>query len=224
MFHHSRSPTQSIFTQSKLIRPVIFLLGLFSLSNLLDATDEWVLSGTYVNGPHRHAMFVDSSGNERLLVLDEIFQGCRLVDVFADSATLNCDGEFHEIKLRNSVGEIFKPITEQTHQTNEKFIFISKQGTQEFFTQRQRFVSEIAFLPKIEDGKMIGFTVSKVQPNSQAAEFGLNNGDIIQSVNGVSVSTPEEFFNTIRQLDQATQVHVDIDRFGQQYAYTYVLE
>ena len=224
MFLLLLSHIQSTFIRSKIIWSAISLLTIYCLTGLLSANDEWVLSGTYINGEHQQAMFVDGDGNELLLVNGEALQGCKLVEVYPESAMLACNDVFHRIHLRNSVGEIFKPTRLKYSVKKEKYFSISKQATQDLFTQRQRLVTEISFTPIVEDDQMIGVTVSKIRPNTQAAKLGLNNGDIIKSVNGVSASQPEEFFQAIKQLGDLSQVSLEINRYGQVLSHTYVLE
>ena len=226
MFRLSILPTQSTFILSKTVWvwQVIHLLLIYSLSSPLFAYGEWTLSGTYINGTQQHAIFVDNLGNEMRWENGEVIQGCKLIEVLPESATLNCEEGLYNIPLRQSVGEVYQPEYQTKFASSERFINISKQDTKELFAQQQRLVSEISFLPKVEDDHIVGLSVSKIRPNSQAAQLGLHNGDVIQSINGVSAASHEEFIHTINQLGEMPQVSIQIDRFGELLNYTYIFK
>lgn len=226
MFHLLPSITPSISILYKRRWPTIALLAIVSfLASFAYATQQnWVLSGTFLSDSNAHAMFVDSEGNELLLTIGEKIQGCELIDVLRGSAKIGCGENAHTLHLRNSVGELIYQAHQPNYVTQQQMITLSKGEVLDYVKERQRLVSEIGFLPLIEDQHVIGFTVSKIRPNTRAAELGLFNGDIIKSVNGVSASEPGQFLQTVKELSSAYEVTIEVDRYGQALAYTYVLQ
>jgi type II secretion system protein C len=225
MFHHSILITRLIFTKFKLKWSVLSIPAIFFLSsfNLYASQPDWILSGTFLNAENAHAMFVDENGDELLLELGDDIRGCDLVDVLNDSAKLQCSGSEYTLDLRHSVGDILLQVEFEKSFSEKEVVVLSKDEISEYVSESQKLVSEISFLPLIENEKVVGFTLSKIQPDTKAASLGLYNGDVIKSVNGVSAADPE-FMKTVQELSGILEVTVEIDRYGQSMAYTYILE
>jgi len=69
-------------------------------------------------------------------------------------------------------------------------------------------------VPAFKDGKPVGFKLFSVRPGSLYTKLGLQERDIIQRVNGITLDSPERSLEAYAQLDTATRVEVDIDRGG----------
>ena len=144
-------------------------------------------------------MFVDENGDELLFELGDNIQGCDLVDVLRGSAKLQCSGKEYILHLRNSVGDILLQAEFAKSLEPKETIVLSKTEVADYVNEKQRLVSEIGFLPLIEDEQVVGFTLSKIQPDTKAASLGLYNGDVIKSINGIPAADPE-FLQTVQEL------------------------
>ena len=198
---------------------IFVLLTSFSYANQPD----WILSGTFLGENNAHAMFVDENGDELLLELSDDIQGCELLKVLQDSAKLKCNDKEYILSLRSSVGDILLQAEYEESLENRVTITLSKSEVADYVKEKQRLVSEIGFLPLIEDEQVVGFTLSKIQPDTKAASLGLYNGDVIKAVNDVPASDPD-FLQTVQELPVVPEVTIQVDRNGQMMAYTYVLE
>ena len=229
MFLRSISIIQLISILFKHTWPTYFLLAiLVPLATSIHAKDnssqpDWVLSGTFLNADNTHAMFVDENGDELLLELGDAIQGCDLVHVLNDSAKLRCNANEYVLDLRHSVGDILLQVEHEKSLAEKEVVVLSKTEVSDYLSERQKLVSEISFLPVIEDEQVVGFALSKIQPDTQAASLGLHNGDIVTSVNGVSAADPE-FMQAVQELSDIPEITVEIDRYGQSMAYTYIVE
>lgn len=226
MFHPLPSITPLTSILSKRGLPAITLLVIISflVSFTYASQQDWTLSGTFLGDSHAHAMFVDAQGNEQLLALGEKIQGCELIDVLRGSAKVSCAGTVHTLHLRNSVGDLILQAHHSQSIPQQQLVTLPRDEVMDYVKARQRLVSEIGFLPLVEDQQVIGFTVSKIRPNTKVAALGLFNGDVIKSINGVSASDPREFLQTFNELSLAPEVSIEVDRYGQMFAYTYILE
>ena len=226
MFHLSISIIQLISTQRKHMRTAFFALVTSAfVSSFSHATQpDWVLSGTVLNSDNAHAMFVEENGDELLVELGDVIQGCYLIDVFDDSAKLRCKGNDYTLQLRSSVGDILLQDEYERSLRQKETVVLSKEEVSTYIKEKQRLVSEISFLPLVEGQQIVGFTLSKIRPDTKAASLGLHNGDIIKSVNGVPASQSEQFMQTVQSLAEVPEVTVEVDRYGQMMAYTFILE
>lgn len=225
MFHLSYSIIRLISILFKQKWPTFSLLAIFVLLTSLSYANQpdWVLSGTFLGEDNAHAMFVDGNGDELLLELGDDIQGCDLLRVLQDSAKLKCNEKEYILYLRSSVGDILLQAEYEKSLENRETITLSKTEVADYVKEKQRLVSEIGFLPLLEDEQVVGFTLSKIQPDSKAASLGLYNGDVIKVVNDVSASDPE-FLQTVQELSDVPEVTIQVDRNGRMMAYTYILE
>ena len=187
MFHLSYSIIRLISILFKHTWPTFSLLAIFVLLTSLSYANQpdWVLSGTFLGEDNAHAMFVDENGDELLLELGDDIQGCDLLRVLQDSAKLKCNEKEYILYLRSSVGDILLQAEYEKSLENRETITLSKTEVADYVKEKQRLVSEIGFLPLIEDEQVVGFTLSKIQPDTKAASLGLYNGDVIKVVNDV---------------------------------------
>jgi general secretion pathway protein C len=225
MFHLIHSIIRLIFILYKSKRPAILTLAfsLFLSTNTFAKQPDWVLSGTFLDESNAHAMFVEDGGDELLLELGDNIQGCTLLGVLHDSAKLYCENKEYILYLRNSVGDLVLQAQYEEALTNSKTIVLSKSELTDYVKQKQKLVSEIGFLPVLEDEKVTGFELSKIRPDTKAASLGLYNGDVIKVVNNVPASDPE-FIQRIQELSEVPEVTIQIDRNGRLMAYTYILD
>jgi len=79
-------------------------------------------------------------------------------------------------------------------------------------------------VPALKDGKPSGFKLFAVRPGSLYAELGIRNGDVIQSINGLELSTPETALGAYARLRTASEFVVQLERRGQPRRHTYRLE
>ena len=185
---------------------------------------DWVLSGTFLNEDRAHAMFVDQNGDELLLEMGDDIQGCFLVDVLKNSAKISCKSKEYNLSIRSSVGDILLQAEFEQSQIHKQTVVLSKSEITNYLNEKQRLVSEIGILPVVEDEQVVGFTLSKIKPDTKAASLGLYNGDVIKPVNGVSATESERFMQTVRELSGSSEITLEVDRYGKSLAYTYVLE
>lgn len=225
MFHLIRSIIRLIsilckFNRAAFLLPA-FLLFVAPLS--FAKQPEWVLSGTFLDAQNAHAMFVDNNGDELLLELGDNIQGCKLLGVLHDSAKLYCNTKEYILYLRNSVGDLILQSQYEESLENRKTIVLSKSELTDYVNQKQKLVSEIGFLPVVENEKVTGFALSKIRPDTKAASLGLFNGDVIKVVNDIPASDPE-FLQRIQELSEVPEVTIQVDRNGKLMAYTYILD
>jgi hypothetical protein len=77
-------------------------------------------------------------------------------------------------------------------------------------------LSEVAmegrWLPFFENGKITGFKLAQTVGNSAFEKIGLKAGDVIKSVNGNDISSPDKILEVFTKLRDARDISVDIQR------------
>jgi hypothetical protein len=76
----------------------------------------------------------------------------------------------------------------------------------------------IRIVPEVKNGKPSGLRVIAIKPRSLLARMGFHNGDLLQTVNGHDISSPEKALETYGKLRTTGQVHAALFREGKPIA------
>ena len=78
--------------------------------------------------------------------------------------------------------------------------------------------------PRITDGKTDGFMIRRLRRNSILNKLGLQRGDVVLNVNGMSLNSPEAALQIFQQLREARQITVGVERKGEAMTFSYELD
>jgi len=106
----------------------------------------------------------------------------------------------------------------------EEVIPIQQEELQSSINNLNELLTQVRVRPYFRQGKPEGLIVSQIQGDSIFARLGLMNGDIIASVNGQQMSTPEEAFQLYNSLKSGSPVSIEITRRGQKKMLTYEIQ
>ncbi len=84
----------------------------------------------------------------------------------------------------------------------------------EFLQDPQALAALLQGEPFRQGGRFVGYRVRPGQDASLFAKFGLQNGDVVTALNGVSVVNPQGRLELMRTIGSASQVTVDLLRNG----------
>ena len=79
-------------------------------------------------------------------------------------------------------------------------------------------------VPNMSAGHMDGFRLVAIQPGSLYQEVGLAPGDVIRSINGMSMSDPQNFVKALSTLGSVSQVQVNLVRNGVPQTFQYQIQ
>ncbi|MHB8423147.1 MAG: PDZ domain-containing protein [Leptospirales bacterium] len=79
-------------------------------------------------------------------------------------------------------------------------------------------------VPNMNSGHMDGFRLVAIQPGSLYQEVGLAPGDVIRSINGMSMSDPQNFVKALSTLGAASQVQINLVRDGTPQTFDYQIQ
>jgi len=127
-----------------------------------------------------------------------------------------------------SLAEPGEPVIEEqvedTADIEEEVIPIAQDVLQSSMNNLNELLTQVRVRPYFRQGKPEGLIVSQIQAESIFAKLGLMNGDIIASVNGKQMSSPEEAIQLYNSLNSGSQVSIEITRRGQRKLFTYEIE
>ena len=85
--------------------------------------------------------------------------------------------------------------------------------------------SQARILPRYAEGKMIGVQLNAIRPGSLFAQVGIQDGDTVTQVNGVTVATPEDGQRLLQEFASGGELRVTVQgRDGQVRELSYVAQ
>ncbi len=84
----------------------------------------------------------------------------------------------------------------------------------EDFLVSPHWTRQVRIVPSISDGKPLGFKIYAIRRGSLAWHLGLRNGDLIRTVNGYDLSSPDKCLEAYARLRASDLVVVELERAG----------
>jgi S1-C subfamily serine protease len=82
-------------------------------------------------------------------------------------------------------------------------------------------LGSVRIVPELRAGKATGFRLFAVHPEGPFALIGMQNGDIISSVNGLEITSPEQGLAAYTKLKSANHLSLGMERNGQKVTKEY---
>ena len=79
-------------------------------------------------------------------------------------------------------------------------------------------------VPAFEGGKPVGFKLFSIKPGSLYSKIGLQNGDVINRINGYEMSSPEKGLEVYQKLKDSSNITVDVKRRGKAMTLDYTIQ
>jgi len=76
----------------------------------------------------------------------------------------------------------------------------------------------------MEGGQSVGMEIRGVRPNTLLTKLGIQNGDILESVNGQSLTSPDAALGAYTTLRTADKFNLSIRRAGRTMMINYTLQ
>ena len=97
-----------------------------------------------------------------------------------------------------------------------------QRGTLESVLGNMALLSRSArIVPEMKDGKAAGFRLFAVRPDGPFAMIGMQNGDIISSINGLEITSPEKALEVYAKLKSASHLSLGMERNSQKVTKEY---
>ena len=87
-----------------------------------------------------------------------------------------------------------------------------------------QILTQIRAIPNIQNGKTNGFALSEIEPGSVFDEMGLEEGDLLRSINGQPMNDPAMAMQMMSSLRNANQISIQVLREGHPTTLTYQIQ
>jgi general secretion pathway protein C len=105
--------------------------------------------------------------------------------------------------------------------TSEHSYDIQRQTLESVLGNMNLLSRSARIVPEIKDGKAAGFRLYSVRPDGPFAKIGMQNGDVITSINGLEITSPEKALEVYAKLKSASHLSLGLERNGQKVTKDY---
>jgi general secretion pathway protein C len=179
-----------------------------------------------------NAIIEDGSGKQSVYFIDEKLKvGGRvyLRQVFVDRIMLETNGKNEVLKLEQNplVGTSIRSAkTGPLAQKNDKKTVDDKRNnsriSKKLSEYKKKLINDprsvsdvISGRPSFVDGELRGFNISPGKDKRLFQELGLRSGDLVTSINGVSLTNMQDAMTLMNEANSMDSLSIDIDRNGE---------
>ncbi|HXN07932.1 MAG TPA: type II secretion system protein GspC [Nitrospiria bacterium] len=89
---------------------------------------------------------------------------------------------------------------------------LDRQEVQKNLDNLNQLLTQARVVPNFTEGKPDGFKLFSIVPQSFYEKVGLQNGDVLERVNGVEIKDPESFLRVFQNLKDENRISLDLVR------------
>lgn len=185
---------------------------------------DLTLTGVLAREGHpdqRLAVIAGGDGEETVYRVGDRVQGARIVRIESRRVILVRNGVTEALKLKAERLETGTgppsggPAQGGIRRTGTNHRVVSRGTLKRKLENLPRLLRQAKAVPHKRDGQQVGFKVVNIQQGSVFEDLGIQQGDVIQSVNGRSIRNPKQALAAYRELRSAKEFRVDVLRDGQ---------
>ena len=187
------------------------------------------LKGTYAadNKSHSNSIIEDNKGKQSVYFIDdklEVSGRVFLRQVYLDRVILETNGRKEVLRLKDELPQMTKAQGKKNsdkktsaNRVNDKRK--NKQISQSLNKYRKQLLDDplslvglVNYQPKMVNGEMIGITISPGKDKRLFTQLGLRSRDVITSINGISLSNPQNALQLMSDIQNMQELEVEINR------------
>lgn len=164
-------------------------------------------------GADRVYLYNSSSNQYELMILGEKNDAAPV----AAAPKTEGGGKKEEAAAGSDLGNSIKKISDTNYQ-------IARSDVDSALGDFAALSTQARFAPAFEGGKTTGFKIFGIRPNSLFQKLGMQNGDVIESINGYELSSPDKALELYQKLKDAGNVTIDVKRRGKKTTIDYAVQ
>jgi len=190
--------------------------------------------------------FVIESGSEQKLYKNgqDIPGAGTLKEVYPESVVMDFGGSSYEVEIESFTGKkpaaagaqpsrrprggrkpavarAGKDFSQFARRTGENEYVVNKRAIDESIQNPQNVLTDARLLPNMAGGAQNGFRISEIKRGGLYETLGLQNGDILLSVNDFKLASPESALQAFTTLQGSSAIKLDVERRGKKLKLKY---
>ncbi len=185
-----------------------------NMQNTLPSPTDLNLKGIIISGKVKGAIF--GNGKEKFVEEGGSIKGYTLKRVLPNGVLLST-GEreyFLEFKPKKGKGGITTRRVTAPQRTLPKEVVISRREVEAITKDPAKMFTQIRLVPYVRGGKTEGFIFEWVKPGSIFHKLGIRRGDILVSINNMTITSGEDAFRILQMLRNEPNLKVVLIRGG----------
>lgn len=178
------------------------------------------LKGT-ITGPEVLARaIIDDKGKQQLLKIGDEIMGARVLAIFRNKVIMEVNGQEQQLVPEEPGSSRAVRGGPAMARAMPASIPNGRTPSAEVMQNMEQFLGRARVVPYFKGGEPYGFRVSNVDNDSPLYGVGVRSGDVIRSVNGIPVRSPEDAFRAYQDLGNQATVQVELERGGSSVSVT----
>lgn len=108
-------------------------------------------------------------------------------------------------------------------QVGENTFEVKREYVQSSLSDMGALLTNARAIPYIKDGEIKGFRLLNITPGSFYKTIGIQDGDVIKSINGIPISNPQTIMKIFSDIQNETQFELKIERMGKEITMRYYI-
>jgi type II secretion system protein C len=174
-----------------------------------------ILKGLYGSRHNGFAIIAKkASPNQTTIVaVGEVYEGYKLKEIDLNQVIFTKASKDYVLSLAESKSsKLSNAITPVQTTGDESQKQVTRGEIQHYVSNPSQIWKEIAIQPLNRGGKLVGFEIRRVKPNSKMASLGLQKGDIITKANNIRLSSVNDAIKLYKDIDKIDTLALTIER------------
>jgi general secretion pathway protein C len=182
------------------------------------------------------ATIKDLNANEtKICMVGDVFMGADVLSIEYLKVILLVDGHREYLDLsaapttvavapKADEGAAPPPSGEGIKKLDEHRYQIERSTVNGALSNMNDLAMQARIVPSFKNGQPNGFKLFSIRPDSLYAKIGIQNGDVIQKLNGFDMNSPDKALEAYTKLKSANAIDMQVDRNGQTVNYHYGIQ
>lgn len=184
---------------------------------VVDPLDGVSLAGVVVTPDGtRSSAVLRAAGRARVVGVGDLFLGARVATIKAGRVTLEAAGRTRELRFGATPERPALPVAPAVAGvgTNNDRVFTRTEVERRIADETPRLLSETALIPVTDEGRVSGFTLSRVPEGSLLTDLGLRAGDVLTDINGTPIDSMATLLALYARLRNESEIRATVLRGG----------
>lgn len=108
-------------------------------------------------------------------------------------------------------------------QVGENTFEVRREYVQASLSDMGALLTSARAIPYIKDGEIKGFRLVNITPGSFYKTIGIQDGDVIKSINGIPISNPQTIMKIFTDIQNETKFEINVERMGRELTLRYFI-
>jgi len=159
-----------------------------------------------------------------LFRVDDTVASATVVKIMRGMVVLHVDGKDEILTMETKTGKDLAGAAERTTSGIGNSIVVRKAEIDEALEDMGKILAQARIRPYFFAGKSDGFIINRIKKGSIFQKMGMQNGDIIQGVDGQPIKSPDEMLKLYNGLKSGSAINLNIKRKGVEQKLEYVFQ